>query len=168
MVTLWGKVQVHEQRKMRVDPVPKYTLKRPREQHPLKPITASAFTADLHKLARRYNGALSYLEECPSNIVELPEYFTSLKPLQVAASFKACIASTMIEELDSRGLLTREEAKGLVANLVRSIAVAQDKLIEAGCEVYWSKQPGGVIFKAMQKDAEKKALAKLKRKKGAA
>ncbi len=106
---------------------------------PLRPITASAFTAELHSLARKTNGTLKILDNCPSNIVELPDYFVSLKPVEVACGFKACIVEALANELDSRGLLTRKESKGIVSNLLRSLAIAQDKLIETGCELAWSQ-----------------------------
>lgn len=110
---------------------PKKTLK-PRLLHPLEQMTASAFTAQMHDMAKDVNGNLHILDTCPSDIANLPAFLSSLTAPEVACGFKACVAEVLSQEFDSRHLLTKKEACGIIAHLLRSLAIFQDKLIEVG------------------------------------
>lgn len=89
--------------------------------------------------------AAAILSAAPIIITELPMFFDNLSDAQLKTGWRAVLCTTLVEELDCRGLLHKTEARGLIANFLRSMTVVHDRLVgptqaEVGRMTYHSRK----------------------------
>lgn len=73
--------------------------------------------------------AAAILSAAPIIIAELPTYLDRLSDAQLKNGWRAVLCTTLVEEMDSRGLLHKPEARGIVANFLRSMTVVHERLV---------------------------------------
>lgn len=121
--------------------MPKATKKRPnatpggqslirdRQDAPNSPRLRLAGGVAIPKVPRSLEAA-TILSASPVILAEMPAFFDAMTQDQLKRGWRACLTTALMEELDCRALLHKQEARGILASFLRSMHVVHDRLID--------------------------------------